>query len=440
MFTAFLQLFGKLLLWIYNGCHSYALALIVFTLLTKLVLFPVSYKGKKSMMQTSALNAEIQKLQKQYGKDRERLNQETQKLYEREGVNPMGGCLWSFLPLPILMGLYAIIRRPMLYMMMLTNEEIDAAIAAVDKLGINMGAGVAYKEMTIAGLMHSDQNVWNAVAGAVSDPSKLVDINFTSFGINMAQIPTWKFWTLSLSWSDIGLFLIPLVVVVVSYGYSMLSQKTNKITMGTGDDENSAAAQTTKQMMIMMPLMYLWFGYIMPAGMCVYMIFNSVFMAIQEVICAWMLRGKFAEMKAETERRAAEAKEEEKRKKAEIAERRAAENERMKTKKGRQQAKAEKKKSKDRPNDFTRVGVRAYARGRAYEPDRYPTFPYRDPQDVLDEAALEAALGKKGKKLTQEEPEVLPEAVETVEAVEAVETAPVQSADEMFESIQEELK
>ncbi|MCQ2441617.1 MAG: membrane protein insertase YidC [Oscillospiraceae bacterium] len=446
MITAFLQLFGKLLLWIYNACHSYALALIIFTLLTKLALFPVSYKGKMSMMQTNALQTELQKLQKQYGKDRERLNEETQKLYEREGVNPMGGCLWSFLPLPILMGLYAIIRRPMLYMMMLTNEEIEAAIAAVDKLGIDMGSSVAYKEMTIAGLMHSDKNVWNAVAGAVGDSaSKLVDINFTSFGINMAQIPTWKFWTLHMNWSDIGLFLIPLVVVVVSYAYSMLSQKTNKITMGTGDkDDDNPAAQTTKQMMIMMPLMYLWFGYIMPAGMCVYMIFNSVFMAIQEVICAWMLRGKFAQIQAETERRAALAKEEEKRHKAEIAARRVEEAERLKTKKGRQQAKAEKKKTKDRPNEFTRVGVRAYARGRAYDPNRYPTTPYRDPQDVLDEAALEAALGRKGK-LKLEEPEVLPEVVETVEAVEAapveeVVEAATQTADEMFESIQKDLE
>lgn len=120
------------------------------------------------------------------------------------------------------------------------------------------------------------------------------------------------------------------------------------------------------------------------------------------------------------------------------------EAERLKTKKGRQQAKAEKKKTKDRPNEFTRVGVRAYARGRAYDPNRYPTTPYRDPQDVLDEAALEAALGRKGK-LKLEEPEVLPEVVETVEAVEAapveevVEAAP-QTADEMFESIQKDLE
>lgn len=93
----------------------------------------------------------------------------------------------------------------------------------------------------------------------------------------------------------------------------------------------------------------------------------------------------------------------------------------MKTKKGRQQAKAMKKaaKSGDRPTEHSRVGVRAYARGRSYDPNRYPVTPYRDPQDVLDEDALEDTLNKKG---------ILP----------APESTPA-SADEMFEEINNEI-
>ena len=120
------------LLWLYKICGgSYALALIVFTLLTKIILFPLSYKGKKGMMQMNTMQAEMARLQKQYGNNRVKYNEEVQKLYEREGVNPMSGCLWSFLPLPILMALYYVIRRPMLYMMHLTTDQIAAAIKAV---------------------------------------------------------------------------------------------------------------------------------------------------------------------------------------------------------------------------------------------------------------------------------------------------------------------
>ena len=128
MITAILQFFGRILLWIYNVFGNYALALAIFTLLTKLVLFPLSYKGKRSMMQMNSLNAEMQRLQKQYGKDQQRYQLEVQKLYEEEKINPMGGCLWSLLPLPILMGLYYVIRRPMLYMLCLTEEQITTVV------------------------------------------------------------------------------------------------------------------------------------------------------------------------------------------------------------------------------------------------------------------------------------------------------------------------
>ncbi|MCD8190823.1 MAG: YidC/Oxa1 family membrane protein insertase [Clostridiales bacterium] len=433
MITAFLQIFGKILLWIYEFCHSYALSLILFTLLTKLVLFPVSYRGKKSMIQMNSLQVEVQKLQKQYGKDQNRLNQETQALYEREGVNPMGGCLWSFLPLPILMGLYYIIRRPMLYMMCLTNDEITAAVEAVTNLGYDLGNTTAYQEMTLTALMGKDSTVWNAVANAVGDSaSKLVSIDFTWLGMDLSQTPSWKIWTLELNWANIGLFLIPIVVTVFSFFYSQISQKTNKLTMGNSqqkkDDANSAAMDSTnKMMMYLMPLMYLWFGYIMPAGMCVYMLFNSVFMAAQEIVCAKMLQGKFEEMVAERERRAAEEKEREKERKAAIAARRAEQTEKNR-KKGKRSKKGNTGKTKDRPTEYSRVDIRPFARGRAYDPDRYPVTPYRDPQDVLDEAALEAALAKnaKRKKKNTAEEELPPEEEllleETVQEDEPVQT------------------
>lgn len=409
--TFILQIFGKILLWIYNFCHSYAIALIIFTLLTKLVLFPLTYKGKKSMMQMTSLNGELQKLQKQYGKDRDRLNQETQALYEREGVNPMGGCLWSFLPLPILMGLYAIIRRPMLYMMCLTNDEITNAVTAVTKLGYDLGgtANTAYQELKLAGMMNQPE-VYNAVAKAVGDSaSKLTAINFNCLGIDLSATPTWKFWTLDLNWASIGLFLIPIVVTIANFGYTQLSQKTNAMNNGgqQAGSNNDATAQTMKTMNVVMPLMYLWFGYIMPAGMCIYMLFNAVFMAIQELICARMLRGKFQEMELARQRRAAEAKELEKKRKAEIAARRAEQESLNKGKKkgAQKKKKGDNGKSKDRPTEASRVGIRGFARGRAYDPNRYPVTPYRDPQDVLDEAALEAALAKKTKGRFQNEVE-----------------------------------
>ena len=108
----------------YSFVGSYGIALILFTLVVRLILFPVSLKGKKSMIQMNMLSGKLQKLQKQYAKDQARYQEEMQKLYEKEGVNPMGGCLWSFLPLLILFPLYAIIRQPLKYMMGMTYQQM----------------------------------------------------------------------------------------------------------------------------------------------------------------------------------------------------------------------------------------------------------------------------------------------------------------------------
>lgn len=450
MLTAILQFFGGFLLWLYNVFHSYALALIIFTLLIRLVMFPLSLKGKKSMMKTSALSAEMQKLQKQYAKDQARLSEETQKLYEREGVNPMGGCLWSFLPLPILMAVYYLVRRPLLYMMQLTEEQVTAAIQAVQDLGYSLGANDYYHEMVVAGLM-KNQDVMDAVAAAVGDGAdKLQVINFSMLGIDLSQIPTLKFWetfdTLGV-WCSVGLFLIPLVVIAAQLGYSKLSQWTNS--WNGSQQGNDAANKSMKMMMYLMPLMYLWFGFTMPAAMCVYMIFSSVFMAVQELICAKMLKKDFEKIKADQERRAQEAKEAEKARKAEIAARRAAQAEENKKNGARKKKKAKGGAAvqKDRPTADSRVGVRAYARGRAYDPNRYPVTPYRDPADVLDEAALEQEYRKKGHKVEMPEAAAAPEATEAPETVTPETAAPEAevstgaplSADEQFAALQEEL-
>ena len=123
--------FSWLLNFFYSFTDSYGISLILFALVIKIILFPLTIKGKKGMIQMNLLSGKMQQLQKQYGKDRERYQMEVQKLYEREKVNPMGGCLWSFLPLLILIPLYAIIRQPIKYMMGINDVEILNQIAQV---------------------------------------------------------------------------------------------------------------------------------------------------------------------------------------------------------------------------------------------------------------------------------------------------------------------
>ena len=109
----------------YNLFQNYALAIFLFALVIKVVLFPFSLKGKKGMIQTTMLQGQLQRLQKMYGNNKERYNLEVQKLYEKEKVNPMSGCLWSFIPIIFLIVLYGIIREPLTYLMNVPADMIE---------------------------------------------------------------------------------------------------------------------------------------------------------------------------------------------------------------------------------------------------------------------------------------------------------------------------
>ena len=406
LITAVLQFFGRILLFIYNFCHSYALTLAIFTILVKLVLFPLSYKGKQSMMRMNSMNDEMQRLKKQYGKDQQRYNLEVQKMYEEEHINPMSGCLWSMLPLPILMGLYYVIRKPMYYMLCLSNEQIETVKNVVTGAGVSLdGVNVAYQEIQILNTVSQNPDLFSQAQSALGDAAgKLQAIDFSFIGIDLGTVPSWQFWKWeTVDWNHIGLFLIPILVTALNFFYSRFSMKSNQMKKEGQEEDNSAnpAAQSSQTMMLMMPLMYLWFGFIMPAGMCVYMACNAVFSALQELFFAKVLNKKFQQEDEERRARMTAKREAEKSRKAEIAARRAAEEAELLKKGGKKALKqAQKKERKD--SGAGAVGVRRYARGRSYDPERYPVTEYRNPEEV-DEEALEAALNKKGESRDSED-------------------------------------
>ena len=104
--------FGMLLMWLYEITANYGIAVILFALIVKLILMPFQMKSKKSMMRTSLLQERMKEIEKKHGANKQKYNEEVQKLYQEEGANPMGGCLPMLIQFPILIALYNIIRKP----------------------------------------------------------------------------------------------------------------------------------------------------------------------------------------------------------------------------------------------------------------------------------------------------------------------------------------
>ena len=287
---------GLILLGIFKTVGSYGLAVILFALLVKLICIPLAIKGKKSMLAMNALNKEMQQLQKKYANNRVKLNEEMQKLYDKHGVNPMSGCLPQFIPLPIMMGLYYAVQQPLKFMMGFDQTIIDKLAALVN---VDTTTAGFYGQITIAeklGQMFTDNGgVWpEAVTNITNGAGELLNIDFHFLGLNLAQTP-------SITNPSI-LWIIPILSGATAFLSSFVMQRMQGM-------QNSAAASQMKMMNVIMPLMSLYFGFILPGTIGIYWIFNNIFACVQEIVLTTYLRGKkekkdaeeFARVEAEKE-------------------------------------------------------------------------------------------------------------------------------------------
>ncbi len=276
--------FGYMLEWFYNFTGNYGLALICFGIAIKLILLPVSMKSKGSMMKMSRVAPMAKALEAKYGDDKAKYQAEVMKMYKEEGVSTTGGCLWSFIPLLILIPLYQVIREPMVYMMHLSAEHADIITDLI--MGFeNLSASSYYQQMAASNYIAQYLPEIHAAIPELANVA-IPSISFEFLGLNLGSVPSWQFWAFAdmTAW---GLFLIPLISGGSNWLTMWITQKFNN-TVATDDkgeqvkDAASAAMGSMKTMLYMMPLMSIWIGFQMPAGMSIYWITQAVVGVVQE--------------------------------------------------------------------------------------------------------------------------------------------------------------
>ncbi|MBR4744001.1 MAG: YidC/Oxa1 family membrane protein insertase [Oscillospiraceae bacterium] len=385
MLSAIAKPFGMLMLWLYEFVGNYGVAVILFALIVKLILLPFQMKSKKGMIQQTRLQGRIKEIEKRHGANKQKYNEEVQKLYREEGVNPMSGCIWSLIPFPILIALYQAIRYPLTIMMGVGKELLDEGGAIATKLtemGFEATSNAAYVQIEQSQFI---TNNWSAFSG-LSDKLRQIDYNF--LGLDLGKTPQFKIFFSGADWSDKAtvaialLAIIPVVAAVLTWLQTWISQKTMP---KAPDGEEDPTKKTMGMMNIFMPIMTLWFAFIMPAALGLYWIASSVFALIQEVILNKYYGKKLAiedaERMAERAKREKELEEkrlETERLKAENATERntntSKKKQRISDREDRREKTAEWERKKGlKPEDDSagRVDDRKYARGRAYDPDRY---------------------------------------------------------------------
>ena len=393
--------FGWLLSLLYNLVDNYGLALIIFAVALKFILFPMTAKSKKSMMKMSRMTPRIQALQKKYANDQQKLNEETQKLYQQEGISMGGGCLWSFVPLLILIPLYNVVREPIVYMLGET-AEVAAKIVETVKAGAPTAfSNNAYYDQLIAAPLIPD--FAEELKSIVSNPDTLKGMEFTFLKtINLGAVPQWKIWTWDkFDWAHIGAFLIPLLSAGSQVLSMLVSQKMNNSVItnekGVQDKEvaaNSQAAQTNKMMMYMMPLMSLWIGFTVPGALSLYWFVQGIVSLVMDVFLTKHYRKIYDAEDAVRLQRALEEEAAEAEKERLRAERRAANpdgitqntsKKKLQQKQQREEEAAKREAAKEyavkkgiaveekveEKTTLSGIAERPYCKGRAYDPNRY---------------------------------------------------------------------
>ena len=395
--------FGYLLDWLYQFTSSYGLSLILFALIVQFVMLPISAKSKKSMMKMSRLQPRIQEIQRKYANDKQKQNEAIQKLQQEEGASMgCGGCLWSLVPMLILIPLYSVVRQPITYMLHQSGEVVSTIVDTVKTALPELFTQNAYYNEMIAAA--NIPEVADAIKEKLPEIGERVleGVNFNFLGINLGSVPSFNIFSESWKWDwvHIGSTLIPLLSASQQILAMKISQRANNSIVtdknGVEDKETaskSQANQTSKMMTWMMPLMSLWIGFTVPCALSLYWLAGGLVRMVEDILLTKHYRKVYdAEDAVRLEKYKAELAAEEEKERIR-AERRAANPDgitentsKKKLQKKQQQAEeaaraaaakeyaakkgvTEEEETKNAP--LSGIADRPNCKGRAYDPNRY---------------------------------------------------------------------
>lgn len=388
--------FGWLIMFLYELTNNYGLAVILFALVVKIILMPFQAKSKRSMMRTGRLQPKLKELEKKHGANKQKYNEEVARLYKEEKINPMSGCLWSLIPFPIIIALFSAIRSPLTIMMGVPAALLKEG-GAIYNLLSSMGGPIkneTYLEIKQAEFISNPANF--DAFHQVYNNLKQLDYNF--LGMKLGEKPQWNFlWT--TQWNDINIWLPGLLLFLLPILSGVLAYFSSKISMQINPMANQQQQSSTKSMLLMMPVISVYFAFIMPGAIGVYIIASTLFAMIQDIILTKRYT-KLMDIEDAAKNERLQAKQEEleakrletERKKVEqsttvnpnTSKKKILKSERQEQhEKAAEWEKAHSPAEDKKEENPSRIDNRRYARGRAYDPSRFAAPENTSLEDTL---------------------------------------------------------
>lgn len=268
---------------IYNLVHNYGWAIIIFTVIVKLILLPLNIKSQKAMKKQQKVQPILMELQKKYANDKEKLQTETMKVYKENDISMMGGCLPMLIQFPILIGLYRVIQSPIKYLLRVdfnlpeTIEKVSVLFEGMKTKFPDLVSGLLkYSPEQIAKNYQIQLSVWSEKVG---NGEWALDFGF--FGLDLSRNPSEAINALIKgNFSDIATVLLILIPLLAMFTTWLSMWQSQRMTNQQPADES--AAQMSKGMNAVMPLMTGFFAISLPAGMGIYWIASNLFQMAQQ--------------------------------------------------------------------------------------------------------------------------------------------------------------
>lgn len=268
------SLLGYILWGAFYILKDFGLSIIVFTLIVKLILFPFSVKQQKSMAGTARLSKKQKELQEKYGNNREKYSEELNKLYEKEGVKPMGGCLTTIIPLLVILGIFYAVAYPLTNTLHLNSDDVNSALSYINTIpGYAASANPTYQEISLLKIFPNIMNT-EAINGIFNAQEistiEMFTAGFNTFGVDLLAIP-----------KDFGIFswyiLFPVLCFASNIGSQLVMTVVNK---------NQMAQQQgcMKVMLFILPLFSAYIAYTVPAAVAFYWIISAVISLVQSIV------------------------------------------------------------------------------------------------------------------------------------------------------------
>ena len=296
MIVFFANIFGYVLNFIYNFIGNYGLAIILFSILIKILMIPISIKQQKTMKKSTKIQAKMKEIQFKYKNNPEKLNEATMELYKSENMSPFSGCLSAIVQIILLFAVFYLVRSPLTYMKKVDGEVINKYSTIVQQYDLSEKSN--YQEIdiireveNIRKLKEKEQPVEEntkeekiKVTDIDENELESLKINMDFLGLNLAQVPTKS--------SDWKAYIIPFLYVIISVISMKLTTPTNpnKSQEDGKEEEFDAMAQMNKNMTYMFPIMYLAVALIAPLGLALYWLMNSLLMIVEKLALNKLLK------------------------------------------------------------------------------------------------------------------------------------------------------